>query len=176
MILQTITEIVLAIATYVIARQFWACFKRDKYLKQVLSNESHLRGFVSREVLENPSPLMTYFAQPNDVGYFINIKVISVADRTATLRIKVFCTAGLLAIATISYFVAAILLILNTVVLFLAALGPLSEPAKRSALHHVLALALIFHKWHIKTPTECEHFFDQAIALRPLYNVVREIH
>ena len=76
-----ITEIILAIATYVIARQFWACFKRDKYLRQVMGNESHLESFISRDLLENPSPLMSLFAQPNDVGYFINIKAISAAGR-----------------------------------------------------------------------------------------------
>lgn len=171
-----ITEIILAIATYVIARQFWACFKRDKYLSQVMSNESNLESFISREVLENPSPLMSLFAQANDVGYFINIKAISVADRTSTLRIKVFCTIALLAIGTVSYFVAPSYLIINAFVLFLAGLGALSQPAKRSAMHHVMGLALILHKWHMKDPAECERFFQQALTFRPLYNVVKKIH
>ncbi len=169
-------EIILAIATYVIARQFWACFKRDKYLRQVMSNESHLESFISRDVLENPSPLMSHFAEPNDVGYFINIKAISAADRTSTLRIKVLCTVALLAIAAVSYFIVPSYLLINAVVLFLAGLGALSEPAKRSALHHVMCLAFIFHKWHMKDPAECERFFQQAFALRPLYNVVMKIH
>ncbi len=176
MMLQIIAEIVLAIATYVIARQFWACIKRDKYLRQVMSNESHLESFISRDVLENPSPMMALFAQPNEVGYFINIKAVSVADRASTRRIKGFSAVALIAVAVASYFVDPTYVIFNTVALFLAWLGPLSQPAQTSALHHVLALALIFHKWHMKDPAECEHFFEQALALRPLYNVVKKIH
>ena len=171
-----IIEIILAIATYVIARQFWACFKRDKYLRQVMGSESHLEIFISRDVLETPSPLMAFFAQPNDAGYFINIKAISAADRASVLRIKVLCTIALLGIATVNYFVVPSYLLINVVVLFLARLGALSEPAKRSALHHVMGLALIFHKWHMKDPVECERFFQQALALRPLYNVVKKVH
>jgi len=176
MILKIIAEIVLAIATYVFARQFWACIKREKYLRQVLSNESQLENFITRDVLENPSPLVALFAQPNEVGYFINIRAISMADRASTRRIKGFSAIGLIAIAVASHLVDSTYIIFNTIALLLAWVGPLSQPAQTSALQHVLALALIFHKWHMKDPTECKQFFEQALALRPLYNVVKKLH
>ena len=120
--------------------------------------------------------MMAQFAQPNDVGYFINIKTVSAADIASTRRIKGFSAVVLIAIAVASYFIDPSYALFNIIALFLAWLGPLSEPAKKSALHHVLALALIFRKWHKKDPAECERFFEQALALRPLYNVVKKIH
>lgn len=176
MMLQAIFEIILAIVTFFIARQFWVCFKRDKFLRQVICNESYLESFISRDALDNPSPTIAPFARPNQIGYFINIQAVIEADRGSVRRIKVFFAIVLIAIAVSSYFLGMPYLIINTVVLLLGGLGSISQPAQESVLQHVLALALILRKWHIENPAECEQWIKQALTLRPLYSVVKRIH
>src|SRR5665213_1350391 len=95
MLLRICAEIVLAISTYAVARQFWACGKREQYLKQVMSNEAHLESFISHAVLESPSPAMDYFAQPNQAGYGINLEAASAADKGATYRVRAFTCVAL---------------------------------------------------------------------------------
>ena len=115
-----------------------------------------------------------FFAKPNDGGYYINIHAVNVADNSSVLQIKVLCTVALLAIAVASYFVGPICLPINMIVFGVTYNGSLSDPARTSALHHVLCLAYIIHKWDSKDPVECKLFFDSARALHPLYIVVKK--
>lgn len=175
--LQIVAEVILAIGTFVVARQFWICFKRNSYLARVIRDESHLEGFITRDALDHPSAMMAMFAGSIDeMSYVNNIHIANVADRKSTYRMKVILAIVLMIIGTASYFLGVSYLIINTVVLFLAGLAPVSQPAQASALHHVSILALILYRWNLKDPAECEKWIGQAWTLRSLYNVVKKIH
>ena len=118
---------------------------------------------------------MTRFAEPNEFGYLVNIEAISQADAGSIRAIKGVTASLLFAIFAGSFFLGLIYLIVNAAIVALANFGSLSQPAKASALHHVLAIAFICYKWQSKAPAECERYFNDAVAQRALYNVVKSI-
>lgn len=170
-----LAEIALAITTYFIGRQFWQCFKRERYLKHVMSDPNFLQSFLSREMFENPPPPIALFAQPNHGGYHINLMAISVADKKATRRLTGVFSAALLAVGGVSYFVDPVYVLLNAIVLILARQEPICLAAKRSALQHVSGVAVILYNWYREDRADCEEFFKQPLTLTPLYNAVKSL-
>jgi hypothetical protein len=174
MFLNIFIEIVLATATFILARQFWIVFKRNRFLKSRIINPVFLEVIITREALENPSPEISIYAKPNELGYFVNIHAANAADVASTRRIKLIYAILLVIVFIASYFLGIIYLVINTVVLLLAALSPISLPAKSSAYSHILSIAYILRCWHKKNSTECEKWVEQAWALRPLYDAVKK--
>jgi hypothetical protein len=173
--LQILAEICLAITTYFVGRQFWQCFKRERYLQEFMADQDLLQSFISREMLDNPPPRIALFAQPNQEGYHINLIVISNADKKATRRLVGGFSAALLVVAVASCFIGPGYAMLNGILLILTRQEPICLAAKSSALGHVSGLALILYNWYAKDPSDSEQFFDQPLTLTPLYNAVKNL-
>jgi hypothetical protein len=152
---------------------FWGLRKREKFLKQVISNEGFLEGFISRPILESASPMITPFAKKNEIGWVFNIKCVIDADRSSQRRTAGIAMLVLAAILTASWFLGIIYLAVNVIVFFLCALGSISQSARDNALQHVLAIALVLDKWRSENVSECEEWLGQASSLRPCYNAVK---
>ena len=173
MITKIVIEVVLVIITFFAGGLFWHLQRRGKYLAQIICNEPFLSQFVSRDALESASPMITPFAEKNQVGYFLNIKLVIDADRISQRRTKLIFLAILAAAFTGSYFLGVPYLAVSIVIFFLSGLGPLSPSVQSSALQHVLAIALILDRWRTENTAECEQWIEQARSLRPLYNAVK---
>jgi hypothetical protein len=173
MIIRISAEIFLAIVAFLIGGVFWQFQKRRRFLKQVVANELFLSQFITRSTLEAASPMITPFAEKNEMGYLLNVKVVIDADRISQRRVMLTFGVVLLAILLGSYMFGLAYLAINVVVVFLSALSPILQSTQSNALEHVLAIALILHKWHAENASECERWIEHAYTLRPLYSAVK---
>lgn len=172
-----IFEIIFAVVILLLGRHLWDCYKRDKFLGQVIVDESFLTGSISRNLLEleNPPPKIALFVDRSPLGYSFNVEAHLKADRIALRRVKTICIVVLITVVIASYYMGASYLVANIFLLLLIGFAPVSEQAKASALEHVLIVAIILHKWHRENPEECEVFVEEARVLRLLYNVVKHV-
>jgi hypothetical protein len=117
--------------------------KRAKFLRAIICNQPFLEGFLSRDALANPSPMIKPFAQRNEIGYFVNINCVIEADTISQRRVKIPCALVLGAILVGSCFLGVPHLVINIVAFVLTSFAPISQSVQTNDLQYVLALALI---------------------------------
>jgi len=59
------------------------------------------------------------------------------------------------------------------VLFFLTAIMSISTAARSDASENIFAIGLILHKWHLENAADCDQFVEQAYALRPVYEAVK---
>lgn len=169
-------EIVLVIATLFAGNIFWELRKRDRFLKQIICNQSFLETLITRQVLVNASQhrYIAPLIKKNDIGWFLNIQCVTNADIASNKKIAVLHTIILAVILMASLFLGVPYLVINLIVFILLQFGRISKSAQNNAIDHILTIALILDKWRSDNATECEDWIEQAHSLRPLYNAVRD--
>jgi hypothetical protein len=170
-----LTHIIVALVTYLVARQFWACIKRRGYISQALRDVALLQRLVTREALRNVDHAQLFSQAEPKAFYPLKIQALAQADQAATNKIKFVSGLILLVIAIGAYFATPYTLITFAVFTILASFGPLSRVVKNNAHVQALQLAVVIDKWRCEDAAGCESFFNEAVALRPLYNVVKTI-
>jgi hypothetical protein len=167
-------EIVLIIATLFAGNMFWELRKRDRFLKQTISNQYFLEELITRQVLVNASQhqYIAPLVEKNEIGWFLNIQCVINADRDSQKKIVVQHAIVLLVILTASLFLGVPFLVINLIVFVLSQFGKISQSAQINVFQHVLTIALILDKWRSDNATECNDWIEKAPSLRPIYNAV----
>ena len=129
---------------------------------------------LRRERLESPSPADVVFSQKNEIGYFINIKTVIIADRSSQRQVCFMFATILTGIFVGSFVLGVPYFAVNIVVFLLTAFGTISPSAKENAVQHVLSLATILHKWRREDAGGCDEWVKHASSLRPLYETVKK--
>ena len=172
MIARIAVEIVLAIITFFAGGLFWQLRKRARFLAEAIRSEPLLNQFISRETLDSASPMVTPFAEKK-VTYALNVQLVVDADAASQRRTMFMFVLILAATFVGSYFLGVTFLVINLVLFFLSAFSPISPSARSNALQHILALALILHRWRTENPRECDEWVARVPSLAPIYNAVR---
>jgi hypothetical protein len=174
MIARIAIEIVLGLITFFAGGLFWQLRKRARFLAEAVRSQPLLNEFISRQTLESASPMVTPFAEKK-LTYALNVQLVVDADAASQRRTMLMFVFVLAATFVGSYFLGLTYLAINIVLFFFSALSPISPSARSNALQHVLALALILHRWRTENPRECDEWVARVPSLAPIYNAVRLI-
>jgi hypothetical protein len=172
MIAKILIEIILALVTFFAGSLFWQLCKRARFLGAVIGNEPFLTQFISRSALENASPMITPFAEKK-LTYALNVQLVIDADIASQRRTTIMFLVVILAALAGSWLLGPVYFVVSLVLFFFSAASPIFESTRSNALQHVLALALILHRWHQENPLECDEWIQRVPSLRPVYNAVR---
>jgi hypothetical protein len=172
MIARIAVEIVLGFITFFAGGLFWQLRKRARFLAEAIRSDPLLQQFISRETLDSASPMVTPFAEKK-ITYALNVQCVVDADAASQRRTMFMFVLILMAALVGSYLLGVAFLAINLVFFFLSAVSPISPSARSNALQHVLALALILHRWHTENPRECDEWVARVPSLAPIYNAVR---
>ena len=170
-----LAHIVVAVVTYFVARQFWACSKRRRYTVQILQDVGFLRRLVTREALRTVDQAQVLSRPEPKALYPLKIGALAQADQFATNKIRLVSGLILAVVAIAAYFVTPSALITFAVFAILASFEPLSRVVKNTVHIQALQLAVIIDRWSKEDSSGCESFFTNAVALQPLYNVVKAV-
>jgi uncharacterized membrane protein YwzB len=172
MIVRIAIEIALGLITFIAGGLFWQLRKRARFLAEAIHSEPLLQQFISRQTLDTASPMVTPLAEKK-ITYALNIQLVVDADAVSQRRTMFIFVFILTATLVGSYFLGVWFLAINVVLLFLSAFSPISPSARSNALQHILALALILHRWRAENPRECDEWVARVPSLEPIYNAVR---
>jgi hypothetical protein len=167
-------EILLGLITFFAGGLYWQLRKRAKFLAEAITCQPLLDQFISRETLEGASPMVTPFAEKK-VTYALNVQLVVDADTASQRRTTFIFVLVLAATLIVSYFLGMVYLGINIVLFFISAFSPISPSARSNALQHILALALILHRWRAENPAECDEWVARVPSLGPIYDAVRAI-
>ncbi|MBZ5555052.1 MAG: hypothetical protein LAO21_20240 [Acidobacteriia bacterium] len=173
MIYRIIIETFLAIASFWMGSLFWQLMKRSKFLKSIVCDQPFLEALISQNNLESPPQRLIPYALKNDVGYFVNMMAIIESDRISQQRTKRITGLLLLVIFIASYFLGDLYLFINITIFLLLFWVPVAQSTKFNAIEHVLALALILHRWRRENEAQCNQWVEEVRSLHPLYNAVK---
>jgi hypothetical protein len=140
----------------------------------VIFNEPFLSQFISRGALDNASPMVTPFAEKK-VTYALNVQLVIDADIASQHRTTIIFLLIIILALIGSCFLGPVYFAVNLLLFFFSTATPISESARSNALQHVLALALILHRWRAENPIECEEWIQKVPTLRPVYNAVKKV-
>jgi len=174
MIARIAVEVVLGLITFFAGGLFWQLRKRARFLAEAIRSQPLLDQFISRETLESASPMVTPFAE-KQLTYALNVQYVVDADAASQRRTMFMLIFVLVAALVGSDFLGIVYLAINIVVFFISASSPISPSARSNALQHILALALILHRWRTENPRECDEWVARVPSLAPIYNAVRVI-
>lgn len=175
MITNIIVEVIIALGILFVSNSFWQLIKRDRFLKNLIRFSPFLEELILKGSLNDPNPKFTAFAQKNQLGYAINVSCAIENDRKTIKRLEI--TFGLVGIvATIgSYALGPIFFIINAVMFILPIFAPVAQSAQRSAIDHIMEIAVILYRWRADNPIECDSFISKASSLQPLYEVIKKV-
>lgn len=167
-------EVIILVAILFVGHSLWQLFKRDRFMKNVVGNQSLLDQFISKDLFVNPPQRVALFAQKNDIGWFMNIQILLRADKSTQRRIEAAYLILVLLLLAGSYLLGIGFLIINSICFLLLNFFPVSDTAKRNALENLHCLALILHRWRSDNTLECDQWIQQATSLQKLYNAVKQ--
>jgi hypothetical protein len=176
MITNIVIEVVIALVVLFVSNSFWQLVKRDRFLKNLIRFSPFLEELISKGSLNDPNPKFTVFAEKNQLGYAINVSCAIESDRKTIKRLEItFGLVGL--IATIgSYALGPIFFIINCVLFILPVFAPVAQSAQRSAIDHIMEMAVILYRWRSDNPTECDNFISKASSLQSLYDAIKKVY
>ena len=115
------------------------------------------------------------YAEKNEISYAINISCIIESDRKTIKRLKfIFGIIGIASTA-VSYALGTNFLVINCVLFVLPLLAPIAESARRSAMDHIMEIAVILYRWRADSQDSCDDFINNASSLLPLYNTIKQV-
>lgn len=174
MIDHVLAELALAAGTFIAGGLWWQLRKRAKFLRHVLSNQSFLDFFITREILVNPPAQIWPYTQKNPIGYFVNIDVVVKADRSSQRVTKIISLVCLLLIFGFSLYLGYAYMAINFGLFCLVGFMPMTQPAKGNAVEQIVTLAVILYRWRTENSAECDNWVAQGRSLQKLYGSVQK--
>jgi hypothetical protein len=169
-------ELVLVVAIFFIGGTFWQLQKGRTFLRRAIRDPKLLASLISLDTLSCPPPRVAFFAQKNEIGYFLNIGIVINSDEKSQRLPKAISCVLLGCLFVGSYFLGWPFLAANLVLFPLLSFAGLSESGRLNALEQVLTLAVILHRWHGENPGECDQWVRQGQgSLRTLYEAVKAV-
>ena len=165
-------ETLLALIVFFAGGLFWQLQKRARFLAEAIRSGPLLSQVISHEPLEKASPLIAPFAEKK-LTYALNVQIVIDADNASQRRTKLMFVVVVAGAFIGSYFLGWLCFIITTIVFLLSALSPLSPSARSNAFQHILALALILHRWRAENPQECDEWIQRVPSLGPIYSAVK---
>jgi len=176
MITNIMIEVVIAIVILFVSNSFWQLIKRDRFLRNLIRFSPFLEELILKGSLNDPSPKFAVHAEKNQLGYAINISCAIESDRKTIKRLEIiFSLVGITATVA-SYALGHIFLILNSVLFILPVFFPIAQSAQRSAIDHIMEIAVILYRWRSDNRNECDNFINNASSLQPLYNAIKKVY
>jgi hypothetical protein len=106
----------------------------------------------------------------------MNISCVCESDRKTIKRFEiVFGLIGITA-TVVSYALDPFFLVFNCVLFVLPVFIPIAQSAQRSAIDHIMEIAVILYRWRSDNPIECDKFINSASSLQPLYNAIKKVY
>lgn len=173
MITHVAIEIVLAVTILFASSSFWQLTKRDIYLKEIIRNKSLLENLIIRSNLDAPNPIDAVFAEKNEIGYILKLQCVTKSDQQTIKRLKIIFGLIGIVVTIASGALGSTYFIVNCVLLTLPAFFPIMQSAQRSAIDHIMEIAVILHRWRSENPMECDNFISNTTSLQPLYNTIK---
>jgi hypothetical protein len=170
-----VIEVVLAIGILFVANSFWQLVKRDNFLKKIIRSKPLLEEVIPRSALHKSDPKIAAYAEKTQLGYALNIPLVVEADRKTIKRLQIiFGLIGII-VAAGSYAFGLIYLILNCTFFAIPAFFPITQSAQRSAIDHVIEIAVILFHWRSEDSMQCDDFANKSV-LRTLNDVIKNVY
>jgi len=155
---------------------FWQLRKRERFLRRAIRTPEFLESLISRKNLASPPPrVLAFVQQKSELGYVLNMKCLMDADRASQRQVTILFSAVVAAIFVVSFFLGLVYLVINVVLFFLMASVPIESSAQSNAMEHIFTVGLLLHRWRLYNAKECDEFVENALILRPLYDVVKKV-
>jgi hypothetical protein len=170
-----VIKVVLAIGILFVANSFWQLLKRDNFLKKIIRSKPFLEQLISGSALHKPGPKVATYAEKSQLGYALNISLVVEADRKTIKRLQIiFGLIGII-VAAGSYAFGLIYLILNCAFFVIPAFFPITQSARRSAIDHIIEIAVILFRWRSEDSIQCDDFANKSV-LRTLNDVIKNVY
>lgn len=170
---RVLIRVALAIVTWVLAGFFWPCWKRGRYLRQLVHDKEFLDNVLSPEFFKDPPMDVLEYTDRHPAGYEYNLLMLIESDRRSYRRTKLLFGVPLAAILVASVTLGWPYALVNGAVCALVGSFPLGESGKANAQIQVLSMAIVLHLWREENQAACDGWVGEVSSLGDLYERVR---
>lgn len=176
MITHIIIEFTLAIAILYTSTSFWQLLKRDNFLKEKIGLNPFLEDVILRNSLDEPNPQFAVYAEKHQLGYASNIHCVIEADRKTINRLEMIFGAIGITVTALTCVLGLPYLVLSCLLFVLPVFLPITQSAQRSAIDHIMEIAVILYRWRSDNPMEYNSFISSATSLQALHKAIENAY
>lgn len=171
-------------ATYILSNLFWRGLREARCIAMLLSNREFLQQVVTPGVVNDPPAEIARFAQPVAGGYGLNMRIFRQADKVAHSRGRamlrpalavVFVGSGVVGFLGVGWLGLALPIVnsfISTSTFRGSTEGAIDKETTARSVEHVQIVAVILHRWHVKSPREAADWLESEPQMKPLWELL----